>query len=109
MNLYVLYKNKPSNKEKNKRTQEIVKNTLSQKTFFYNEVIVKTFGQLREESNEREDEIKNVCFICKFIKKKLNQEKHFEIHSFVKDVSKVNTNIKLIIVLILILFIFPKV
>ena len=29
MNLYVLYKNKPSNKEKNKRTQEIVKNTLS--------------------------------------------------------------------------------
>lgn len=109
MNLYVLYKNKPSNKEKNKRTQEIVKNTLSQKTFFYNEVIVKTFGQLREESNEREDEIKNVCFFCKFIKKKFNQEKHFDNHSFVKDVSKVNTNIKLIIVLILILFIFPKV
>ena len=33
-------------------------------TNMINGVIVTAFGQLREDANEREDDIENVCFIC---------------------------------------------
>lgn len=66
-----------------------------------NGVIVSTFSQIREESESKEDDMNNKCFVCsiekvEFEKRKINFDEHLKVEHNVKNYIKYLISLKLI-------------